>query len=100
MARAIGCGIADVDPVERMASAIFAGITAAARRRSPIGPAVRHWRHQHLAPPAASFCVAKTPNFVKIGRQIWPPRSLIIQVKCGTFTAADRFIRCLAQLER
>jgi hypothetical protein len=30
MARAIGCEIADADPVEKMASAIAAAITAAA----------------------------------------------------------------------
>jgi hypothetical protein len=53
-----------------------------------------------FARPAASCAVAKTPTFVKIGRQIWQPRSLIIQVKCGTFAATDRFIRCLAQSER
>jgi hypothetical protein len=41
MDRAIGCGISDADPVERMASVIVAGITAAARRRPPINPAVR-----------------------------------------------------------
>ena len=42
----------------------------------------------------------KAPYWPSIGRQIWRPRSLIIQVKCGTFTATDRFIRCPAQSER
>jgi hypothetical protein len=41
-----------------------------------------------------------TPAIATIGRQIWRPRSLIIQVKYGTFAGKDRFTRCLAPSER
>jgi hypothetical protein len=42
----------------------------------------------------------KSPVMAYIGRQIWPPRSLIIQVEYETFAAVKRYIRCTAQSER
>ena len=42
------------------------------------------------------WCAAKSPVLTAICRQIWRPRSLIVQVKYGTFPATDRYIRCPA----
>jgi hypothetical protein len=39
----------------------------------------------------------KGPAPAAIGRQIWRPRSLIIQAECETFAATERYIDVLAQ---
>jgi hypothetical protein len=49
---------------------------------------------------SAALCAAKSPRPVNIRRQMWQPRSLIIQAKCGTSAATDRFIPVLVQRER
>lgn len=87
----------------------------------PIDPAGLHfvicaWQIREAVPPQAEAirrlgiglrgtagdesCVAKMPIFVNIGGKIRRHRSPIVQVKYGTSTATDHFIRCLAQSER
>ena len=60
-------------------------------------------RHRYLhaqCDETAALCAAKTPAPAHIGRQMWRPRSLIIQAKYGTFAATDRFIRCPCSNEK
>jgi hypothetical protein len=52
-----------------------------------------------LAPNACRSPLAHRKSYAAahICRQMWRSRSLIIQVKCGTFTLTDRFVAVLAR---
>jgi hypothetical protein len=56
-------------------------------------------RH-HPVDPMADCAPQKDAVIAMIGHQIRRPRSLIIQVKYGTFAEIDRYIRGLIQSER
>jgi hypothetical protein len=105
-----------------VAAVIIAAVRSAAVARSPrTAPATLDLRHQQadqrrsadrdyqcrqrpphgfLLLPGDGLHAAESPLVADIGRQIWRPRSLIIQVKYETFAATERYICCPAQSER
>jgi hypothetical protein len=48
----------------------------------------------------AGLPLQKSLKLVKIHGQMWQARSLIIQAKCGTLAATDRFIRCPCSMRK
>jgi hypothetical protein len=46
---------------------------------------------------AQDDALQKGNDLANIRREMWRSRSLIIQVKCGTFALTDRFERCPAR---
>jgi hypothetical protein len=57
-------------------------------------------KRHHPVDPMANCASQKDAVIAMIGRQIRRPRSLIVQVKYGTFVWIDRYIRGLIQSER
>jgi hypothetical protein len=64
----------------------------AADRNSKCRPRARHGAlSRRNAGRGAQLCNAQTPQLSPLRRQMWRPRSLIIQAKYGTLAATDGF---------